>query len=82
LTKPRAFLNLVVQHDSWRAPLKPLFEYFAASRSELAKVSWPTRRQTVRLTILVVIFSIVFAILLGSLDLGFGALVQKIIVKG
>jgi preprotein translocase subunit SecE len=62
--------------------MKPIVEYFAASRAELAKVSWPTRRQTVRLTILVIIFSLVMAAILGSLDLIFTTLVQKVIVKG
>ena len=62
--------------------MKPLFDYFGAARVELTKVTWPTRRQTVRLTILVVIFSLVFAALLGLLDLGFTELVQKIIAKG
>jgi preprotein translocase subunit SecE len=62
--------------------LKPLFEYIAASRAELAKVTWPTRRQTVRLTIVVIIFSIIFAALLGALDLLFSTVIQKIIIKG
>ena len=62
--------------------MKPLIEYFSASRAELAKVTWPTRRQTVRLTILVVIFSLVFAAILGLLDLGFSTLVQQVITKG
>ena len=57
-------------------------EYFAASRTELAKVTWPNRRQTVRLTLLVVLFSLVMAGVLGVLDLIFSNLVQKIIVKG
>jgi preprotein translocase subunit SecE len=62
--------------------VKPLIEYFAASRAELAKVAWPTRRQTMRLTILVIIFSIIMSAVLGSLDFVFTTLVQKIIVKG
>lgn len=62
--------------------MKPLIEYFAASRAELAKVAWPTRRQTMRLTILVIIFSIIMSAVLGSLDFVFTTLVQKIIVKG
>jgi len=62
--------------------LKPLFEYFAASRVELTKVSWPNRRATVRLTILVIIFSLAFAAFMGALDLLFTTLVQKVIVKG
>jgi preprotein translocase SecE subunit len=57
-------------------------EYFAASRSELAKVSWPNRRQTVRLTLTVVAFSLVMAGILGMLDYAFSNLVQRIIAKG
>ncbi len=63
-------------------PLKPIVEYFSASRTELTKVTWPTRRQTAKLTFLVIVFSLVFAAFLGALDLGFSTLVQKIIVKG
>jgi preprotein translocase subunit SecE len=62
--------------------MKPLVEYFAASRAELAKVTWPTRRQAVRLTMLVIVFSLVMAAILGALDWVFLNLVQKIIVKG
>lgn len=62
--------------------MKPLIEYFAASRAELSKVTWPNRRQTVRLTLLVILFSLVMAAILGSLDFIFSTLVQKIIVKG
>lgn len=62
--------------------MKPLFDYFTASRTELAKVSWPNRRQTMRLTIVVIIFSLVFAAILGALDYVFSTLLQKIIIKG
>jgi len=62
--------------------MKPLFDYFAASRAELAKVSWPTRRQTAKLTLIVIAFSLVFAAILGILDLGFSTLLQKVIIKG
>jgi preprotein translocase SecE subunit len=62
--------------------VKPFFDYLAASRSELAKVSWPNRRQTVRLTILVVCFSLLMAAVLGALDWVFLNIIQKLIVKG
>ena len=62
--------------------MRPLIEYFNASRVELAKVAWPNRRTTMRLTILVIVFSLVFAAFLGALDLLFSTLVQKVIVKG
>lgn len=59
--------------------MKPLFDYLTASRAELAKVSWPNRRQTVRLTIQVVIFSLIMAAILGSLDYLFQSIVAKLI---
>ncbi|HSX02590.1 MAG TPA: preprotein translocase subunit SecE [Candidatus Saccharimonadia bacterium] len=62
--------------------MKPLFEYLAASRAELAKVSWPNRRQTMRLTILVIGFSLAMAGILGAIDYGFSALLQNVIIKG
>lgn len=37
-------------------------------RSELDKVVWPTREQTIRYTILVVIVAIAVGLALGSLD--------------
>jgi preprotein translocase SecE subunit len=62
--------------------MSPLFNYLAASRSELAKVTWPNRRQTVKLTFAVIVFSVVFAVLLGTLDFVFASLLQKLILKG
>jgi preprotein translocase subunit SecE len=62
--------------------MKPFFDYLSASRAELAKVSWPNRRQTARLTMVVIAFALVFAAVLGTIDLGFSALLQKVIVKG
>jgi preprotein translocase subunit SecE len=56
------------------------FQYLAASRAELAKVTWPTRRQTARLTLLVIVFSLVFAAILGALDYVFSELLQQVII--
>lgn len=62
--------------------MNSLFRYFADSRAELSKVTWPNRRQTARLTVLVIIFSLIFAVILGGLDLVFSELVQRVILKG
>ena len=62
--------------------MKPLFNYLAASRAELTKVTWPNRRQTVQLTLVVVVFSLVFAAILGALDFAFSSLIQKLVIKG
>ncbi len=62
--------------------MKPLFDYFSASRAELAKVAWPNRRATMRLTLMVIVFSIGFALALGAIDWVFSTLIQKLILKG
>jgi len=54
-------------------------QYLAASRAELAKVTWPNRRQAARLTLQVIAFSLILAFVLGALDLLFQTLVQKVI---
>jgi preprotein translocase subunit SecE len=61
--------------------VKPFINYISASRTELTKVTWPNRRQIARLTVIVVIFSLIFAALLGILDLMFSNLVQ-FVIKG
>jgi preprotein translocase subunit SecE len=62
--------------------MKPIINYFAASRAELSKVVWPNRAQTIRLTFLVIAFSLVFALILGGLDWVFSTILQKLILKG
>ncbi len=59
--------------------MRPLFEYLSASRAELAKVAWPNRRQTVRLTFIVIIFSLILAVIIGALDYLFSLGLQKLI---
>ncbi len=44
------------------------FNYLRATRGELKHVSWPTQRQTVIYTILVIGISILTALYLGALD--------------
>jgi preprotein translocase subunit SecE len=39
--------------------------------SELKKVTWPTKEETTRLTILVVAVSVTIGIILGVIDFGF-----------
>jgi preprotein translocase subunit SecE len=49
--------------------------------SELRKVVWPTREDTIHLTVVVVIVTIIFGALLGAIDIGFGWLVDNTILR-
>lgn len=48
-----------------------LREYFEGVRSELQKVTWPTREETRRLTIIVTLTLIISALILGTISLLF-----------
>ena len=43
-------------------------KYFNETRGELRKVSWPTRREAVNLTKVVIVVMIVMMIFLGGID--------------
>lgn len=46
--------------------------------AELRKVTWPTFAETRYLTVVVAIVSLVMALFLGALDLGFGWVIERI----
>lgn len=53
--------------------------YFKEVRAEMKHVSWPTRRQAVVYTVVVIGVSLGVAVYLGVLDYIFTALIQKVI---
>ncbi|MFH1639561.1 MAG: preprotein translocase subunit SecE [Chloroflexota bacterium] len=54
------------------------FRYFGEIISELKKVVWLSRREVAYLTALVLIVTIIFAIILGTVDFGFSNLIDAI----
>lgn len=49
-------------------------KYLKEVRSELAKVSWPKRKDATRMTVIVVIASVAVGAYIGGLDLTFSSL--------
>ncbi len=47
--------------------------------SELRKVTWPTRAEATRLTILVIAVSVATGLLLGAVDLVFASLMNRLL---
>lgn len=56
-----------------------IIEYFKDTRGEVRKVSWPTRKQATKLTLIVLGVTLVMALFLGALDFVFASLVGLII---
>ena len=53
--------------------------YFKEVRAEMKHVSWPTRRQVVVYTAVVIGISLAVAVYLGLLDYVFAELIKKVI---
>ena len=51
-----------------------IVSYIKGRLEELTKVTWPTKNQAVRLTIIVLIFCVVIAVFLGMVDYLFNLL--------
>lgn len=57
-----------------------LKSYIRESYQELRRFNWPTRQETVRLTLIVIGISLATAVLLGLLDLLFVYLLEKFVI--
>ena len=56
-----------------------LVKYLRETRGELRKVTWPTREDSQRLSLIVIAVTIAMAIFLGLLDFGFSRAVQALV---
>lgn len=57
-----------------------VFDFFNDTKGEMKHVSWPTRRQAIWYTMVVVVISLVIAIILGFFDFAFSRLLDKLII--
>ncbi len=62
-----------------RAGKASVWTYVEQSWAELKKVTWPTREQTVNLTVAVIVMTLAVAIFLGVVDAGLDKVVQWLI---
>lgn len=54
-------------------------DYFRGAINEVKKVTWPTRTQTIRYSILVIAMSVGVAAFFGVLDYGFNGLLGALL---
>jgi len=59
-----------------------LGDYIRETRAELRHISWPTRKQSMNFTALVVGVSLLVAILLGIFDIAFDLGLKELLSKG
>jgi preprotein translocase subunit SecE len=56
-------------------------QFIKEARSELSKVVWPSRKDIIRITLAVVILSLVVAVFLGAVDFGLSKLIDWVLEK-
>lgn len=56
-------------------------QFFGEVKSELQKVVWPSRKETLQYTFTVIIFSLVVALILGGFDLLLLKAFEKLVTK-
>ena len=56
------------------------FGFIGSIIAELKKVNWPTRQETVKLTLMVLIVAITVGIVLGAIDYGFTFIIDKLFI--
>jgi len=56
-----------------------VLSYFRESIEELNQVRWPTRQQAIRLSIIVVLFTVANSIVFGLLDIGIAELIRLLL---
>lgn len=54
-------------------------QFLKEAKAELAKVVWPSRKETIRITIAVVLLSVAVAVFLGIVDYGLTKLFEFIV---
>ena len=59
--------------------IKKLFPFLKEVRLEIKKINWPTRKETIKYTLIVVGVSAAVATFLGTLDYIFSSILNKLI---
>ena len=58
-----------------------LSSFLQESKQELLRVNWPSRQDTIRLTLVVIAMSLLVAFFLGALDFVFTRLLEVFLLK-
>ena len=61
---------------------KSKFSFFSEVIAELRKAHWPTRQETLRLSVLVLLVCVIVGGILGALDYGFFRLFKTLLPGG
>jgi preprotein translocase subunit SecE len=61
--------------------MKKIFNFIVEAKAELLKVNWPTKKQTINYTLIIIAVSLVISLFLGGLDYLFSGILKNFIIK-
>ena len=61
--------------------LSKIVDYFKEVRTEVKKVTWPTRKETIKKTLMVLGITVLVSLFLGLIDYVFSTFVIKNIIR-
>jgi preprotein translocase SecE subunit len=56
-------------------------KFFSEAKTEIQHVNWPTRREAIRLTLVVIFIAVALALFLGAFDSIFSYLIKNFILQ-
>jgi len=59
--------------------MKKVIDFISEAKAELMKVNWPTKKQTLNYTLIIIGVSVAVALFLGGLDYAFSGILKKFI---
>jgi len=59
--------------------MKKIYDFILDAKAELLKVNWPTKKQAINYTLIIIGVSLVVALFLGGLDYLFSGILKRFI---
>ncbi|MBP9701520.1 MAG: preprotein translocase subunit SecE [Candidatus Pacebacteria bacterium] len=56
-----------------------MFDYIRDTKAEFKHVKWPTRREAIAYAVIVILFSVATAVVLGAFDFAFSKIIKLFI---
>ncbi|MDP2932784.1 MAG: preprotein translocase subunit SecE [bacterium] len=61
--------------------MNKIIQYLREVKNEMRKVIWPSRKETIKMTVIVILFSLLVSFFLGAVDLGLIKLIEMSLKK-
>ena len=61
--------------------MQTILTFLIEAKAELSRVNWPSQKQIIQYTLLVIVISLGMAVFLGGLDFFFSFLVERYLIK-